>query len=98
METDQGKPEPGRGHCPGRRLRRLLAGGGQRRRQLGIAAGLRGLGPHRSGRPAAGLRLVRLVFLPRIAERINEGQVSAGAVVGGLSVAVGLLNAACITY
>jgi putative membrane protein len=42
--------------------------------------------------------LVRLVFLPRIAERINEGQVSAGAVVGGLSVAVGLLNAACITY
>ncbi|GAA3544767.1 DUF350 domain-containing protein [Zobellella aerophila] len=42
--------------------------------------------------------LVRLVFLPKIAERINEGQVSAGAVVGGLSVAVGLLNAACITY
>lgn len=42
--------------------------------------------------------LVRLVFLPRIAERINKGQVSAGTVVGGLSVAVGLLNAACITY
>ncbi|GHA15422.1 DUF350 domain-containing protein [Oceanisphaera arctica] len=42
--------------------------------------------------------LVRLVFLPKIAERINEGQVSAGAVVGGLSIAVGLLNAACITY
>ncbi|WP_116474905.1 DUF350 domain-containing protein [Zobellella maritima] len=42
--------------------------------------------------------IVRLLFLPRIAERINEGQVSAGAVVGGLSVAVGLLNAACITY
>lgn len=42
--------------------------------------------------------LVRLVFLPKIATRINDGQVSAGAVVGGLSVAVGLLNAACITY
>ncbi|MFP2768953.1 DUF350 domain-containing protein [Oceanisphaera sp. KMM 10153] len=42
--------------------------------------------------------LVRLIFLPKIAARINEGQVSAGAVVGGLSVAVGLLNAACITY
>ncbi|MBR9859033.1 DUF350 domain-containing protein [uncultured Oceanisphaera sp.] len=42
--------------------------------------------------------LVRLVFLPKIAARINDGQVSAGAVVGGLSVAVGLLNAACITY
>ena len=42
--------------------------------------------------------IVRLVFLPKVAERINDGQVSAGAVVGGLSVAVGLLNAACITY
>lgn len=42
--------------------------------------------------------LVRLVFLPKITTRINEGQVSAGAVVGGLSVAVGLLNAACMTY
>ncbi|MFH7564905.1 MULTISPECIES: DUF350 domain-containing protein [Oceanimonas] len=42
--------------------------------------------------------IVRLMFLPKVAERINDGQVSAGAVVGGLSVAVGLLNAACITY
>lgn len=42
--------------------------------------------------------LVRLVFLPKITARINDGQVSAGAVVGGLSVAVGLLNAACMTY
>ncbi len=42
--------------------------------------------------------IVRIAFLPRVAERINAGQVSAGAVVGGLSVAVGLLNAACITY
>ncbi|NHH99425.1 MULTISPECIES: DUF350 domain-containing protein [Oceanimonas] len=42
--------------------------------------------------------LVRLIFLPRVSERICAGQVSAGAVVGGLSVAVGLINAACITY
>jgi putative membrane protein len=42
--------------------------------------------------------IVRFLFLPRIVQRINENEVSAGIVLGGVSVAVGLLNAACMTY
>lgn len=42
--------------------------------------------------------IVRFIFMPRIVQRINENEVSAGIVLGGISVAVGLLNAACMTY
>ncbi|MEM9300772.1 MAG: DUF350 domain-containing protein [Pseudomonadota bacterium] len=42
--------------------------------------------------------IVRFIFMPRIVERINDNEVSAGIVLGGVSVAVGLLNAACMTY
>ena len=42
--------------------------------------------------------IVRFIFMPKIAQRIKEGEVSAGIVLGGTSVAVGLLNAACMTY
>jgi len=42
--------------------------------------------------------IVRFIFMPRIVERINDNEVSAGIVLGGISIAVGILNAACMTY
>jgi putative membrane protein len=42
--------------------------------------------------------LLRFTFMPKIAERINDNQVSAGAILAAVSVAVGLLNAACMSY
>ncbi|QEM81542.1 DUF350 domain-containing protein [Halomonas binhaiensis] len=42
--------------------------------------------------------IVRFLLMPRIVQRINDGEVAAGIVLGGTSVAVGLLNAACMTY
>lgn len=42
--------------------------------------------------------IVRFLFMPRIVERINANEVSAGIVLGGVSIAVGILNAACMTY
>lgn len=42
--------------------------------------------------------VVRFVFMPRIVQRITDNEVSAGIMLGGVSIAVGLLNAACMTY
>jgi putative membrane protein len=42
--------------------------------------------------------LVRFGFMPLIVERIKSNEVSAGIMLGTTSVAVGLLNAACMTY
>lgn len=42
--------------------------------------------------------LLRFTFMPKIAERINDNEVSAGAILAAVSVAVGLLNAACMSY
>jgi putative membrane protein len=42
--------------------------------------------------------IVRFLFMPRIVQRINDNELSAGIVLGGTSIAVGLLNAACMTY
>lgn len=42
--------------------------------------------------------LLRFTFMPRIAERINNNEVSAGTMLAAMSIAVGLLNAACMTY
>lgn len=42
--------------------------------------------------------IVRFIFMPRIVERINDNELSAGIVLGGISIAVGILNAACMTY
>jgi putative membrane protein len=42
--------------------------------------------------------LVRFFFLPLIVERIKSNEVSAGTILGATSIAVGLLNAACMTY
>lgn len=38
------------------------------------------------------------VLVPRLPERITKGETSAGIAAGGLSIAIGLLNAACMTY
>jgi len=42
--------------------------------------------------------LLRFTFMPKIAERIEQNEVSAGIMLAALSIAVGLLNAACMTY
>lgn len=42
--------------------------------------------------------IVRFIFMPKITTRIQNNEVSAGIVLGATSVAVGLINAACMTY
>lgn len=42
--------------------------------------------------------LLRFTFMPKIAERIQNNEVSAGIMLGSMSIAVGLLNAACMSY
>ncbi|MCW8091315.1 DUF350 domain-containing protein [Alteromonas sp. ASW11-130] len=42
--------------------------------------------------------LLRFSFMPKIAQRINDNEVSAGTMLAAMSIAVGLLNAACMTY
>lgn len=42
--------------------------------------------------------LLRFTFMPKIAERISNNEISAGVMLAAVSVAVGLLNAACMTY
>lgn len=42
--------------------------------------------------------VVRFVFMPKIVQRINDNEVSAGVMLGSVSIAVGILNAACMTY
>jgi putative membrane protein len=42
--------------------------------------------------------IIRFIFMPKIVQRINDNELSAGVVLGGFSVAVGILNAACMTY
>lgn len=42
--------------------------------------------------------LVRFVFLPQVSARITQNEISAGIVLGGVSIGVGILNAACLTY
>jgi len=42
--------------------------------------------------------IVRFILMPKIVQRINDNEISAGIVLCGVSIAVGLLNAACMTY
>lgn len=42
--------------------------------------------------------LLRFTFMPKIAERIDNKEVSAGIMLAAVSIGVGLLNAACMTY
>ncbi|WJG08442.1 DUF350 domain-containing protein [Aliiglaciecola sp. LCG003] len=42
--------------------------------------------------------ILRFTFMPKIAERIDNQEVSAGIMLASMSIGVGLLNAACMTY
>ena len=42
--------------------------------------------------------IVRFVFMPKIVTRIEDGEISAGVILAAVSISVGLLNAACMTY
>ncbi len=42
--------------------------------------------------------LLRFTFMPAIAQRIANNEVSAGVMLAGVSVAVGLINNACMSY
>ena len=38
------------------------------------------------------------IAMPKISERIENDEMAAGIILGGVSIAAGLLNAACLTY
>ncbi|GAC15930.1 DUF350 domain-containing protein [Aliiglaciecola lipolytica] len=42
--------------------------------------------------------ILRFTFMPAIAERIDNQEVSAGIMLASMSIGIGLLNAACMTY
>lgn len=42
--------------------------------------------------------ILRFTFMPKIAERIASNEISAGTMLAAMSVGVGILNAACMTY
>ncbi len=42
--------------------------------------------------------ILKLTFMPMISERIENNETSAGVMLGLVSVAVGILNAACMSY
>ena len=42
--------------------------------------------------------ILRFTFMPKIAERLENAELSAGVILASVSVGVGLLNAACMTY
>ncbi|MBB3063445.1 MULTISPECIES: DUF350 domain-containing protein [Microbulbifer] len=42
--------------------------------------------------------IIRFGFMPRIVARIEEGEISAGIMLAATTIAVGVLNAACMSY
>lgn len=42
--------------------------------------------------------LLRFTFMPKIADRIDKNEMSAGTILAAVSISVGLLNAACMSY
>lgn len=42
--------------------------------------------------------LVRFLYMPRIVERIEDNEISAGILLASVSVSIGIINAACMTY
>ena len=42
--------------------------------------------------------VVRFVYMPKIVMRIEAGEISAGIMLAATNLAVGLINAACMTY
>jgi putative membrane protein len=45
-----------------------------------------------------GFYIVRLLLLPKVDARIEEGDVAAAIILGAMAVSTGLLNAACMTF
>ncbi|MEF1300578.1 DUF350 domain-containing protein, partial [Vibrio owensii] len=45
-----------------------------------------------------GFFVVRAVMMPKIVQRIENDEVPAAVVLASVSIAIGLLNAACMTY
>lgn len=42
--------------------------------------------------------LLRFTFMPKIVERIEDNEISAGIMLAAMSVSIGLLNAACMSW
>lgn len=42
--------------------------------------------------------LVRYALMPKIVERIENDEISAGIILASMSIAVGIINAACMSY
>ncbi|MGF1762217.1 DUF350 domain-containing protein [Aliivibrio kagoshimensis] len=42
--------------------------------------------------------IVRFGFMPKLVERIINNEIPAAVVMGSMSIAIGILNAACMTY
>ncbi len=42
--------------------------------------------------------IVRVLFMPKITQRIEDNEWPAGALLGAISLAVGVLNGACMSY
>ncbi len=42
--------------------------------------------------------IMRFGFMPKLVERIQNNEIPAGIVMGSMSIAIGILNAACMTY
>jgi len=42
--------------------------------------------------------VVRFIFMPKIVSRIIANEISAGVMLASTSIAVGVLNAACMAY
>ena len=46
----------------------------------------------------AAFGVVRFGFMPKIVERVENNEISAGIMLAAISIAVGVLNAACMSY
>jgi len=42
--------------------------------------------------------LIRFIFIAKVSERIEGGEISTGTMVASLSIAIGLLNGACMSW
>lgn len=47
---------------------------------------------------ALAFALLRFTFMPKIVQRIEDNEVSAGIMLSAMSISVGLLNAACMSW
>ena len=42
--------------------------------------------------------IIRFGFMPKIVQRIEDNEISAGVMLGVINVSIGILNAACMSY